>query len=116
MNLKPLLICLTIACAPGWASAAPSYLQYGAYQKAKEEPLARGYMSGLVRGVMMANDMIKSSTGKPLFCLPPNLGVNREFGNDLIDAVAELAAPENRSKLPVDALLMKGMKDMFPCP
>jgi hypothetical protein len=71
------------------------------------------FLAGNVNAFIWANDELRSSGRRELFCVPPSaaLGV-REVVNILLKHIKETPADEQR---PIGSVMLQSLKESFPC-
>lgn len=110
MKLKYLVLCSVLACTPTWAQ-----MKYNDFKEFKGSVEGLGYVSGLVRGVVWANQIVGIETGKKLFCQPQKLSISPEMATVYIDTYAAKLTPENVEKMPMELMLIRSLQATFPC-
>lgn len=111
MNLKTLALCTALLTSPAWAQ-----MEYKVYKAEKANPRMIAYVSGINRGAEWTNTAAEVETGKKVFCQPSGYSSNVTMAMGMIDAHAEGLSEAERSRTPIEMMLIKGLIATFPCP
>lgn len=118
-------ICLTMLCLFGAvAFALPSRWNFiSNYSRVKGSQEVGIYLAGAGGALLAANSALELNHAKKLYCQPNKLTLgpenyisifekrledNRDFYNKLIEKIG--------SDLPIEFVLLDGLKETFPCP
>lgn len=88
------------------------------YLQDKDSKTTLIYLSGLAEGLRWANADIKRANLPPLFCVPKKHVLRIENYQNILDRkIEELRESKlfDEDKLLVGPVLLKGLKDTFPC-
>ncbi len=105
-----LALALALAAEPARAEIdAGGFL----FALAEHRASARTYILGISTGVAAANNAVRNTTGRPLFCLPVDRSISPEQQIDILKSHL-LSAPDD-AKLPVSQAIINSMIHGYPC-
>jgi hypothetical protein len=80
----------------------------------KDMPMVHGYVVGVGRGFEWANADLTSRKQPALYCAPGNLAV---VGQQYIAMLEQQVSKRpDQGKLPASIVLLRALKETFPCP
>jgi len=72
------------------------------------------YLAGVRDALETINGSFVAQGASPLFCMPPTLVLTEEQAADIVTRTAAKAA-RNIDDLPIAIILLRGLKETFPC-
>jgi len=72
------------------------------------------YLAGVRDGLETVNGSLVAQGASPLFCMPAKLALTAEQTADIVTRTAAKAT-RNIDDLPIAIILLKGLKETFPC-
>lgn len=97
---------------PGIASASFTHEEY---TKFKEADGMKYYVTGVAVGVSWTNAYVRSSGGKPPFCIPDGAAFTPKDADAIISKGAQMVPANVLGGTKVEVLMMLGMGLMYTC-
>jgi hypothetical protein len=72
------------------------------------------YLAGVRDGLETVNGSLVAQGASPLFCMPPTLALTAEQAADIVTRTPGKATC-NIDDMPIGIILLKGLKETFPC-
>ncbi len=117
MNVLVRRLSIVVACCVVCALPSRAELRLRQYKELVNEPEFQTYIYGVGMGLSWANADLRDKKQQPLYCAPATTRVTRErylkilAGQIERDEKAGIADPE----APLEALLLFGLEEEFPC-
>jgi len=89
-------------------------LTVGEYQKYRDEPRIRSYLSGVFQGIHHANSLLELELKPRLYCPPDKLLLNVENVYQMIDATLK-SKPTVAKASPITGIILVNLQQTFPC-
>jgi hypothetical protein len=99
----------------GFVFSANAEVRFGDYYMAKNLEWFKFYISGVGSGFGWANVQLHARGLPPLYCQPDKLGLNADNLLKILDDYIEQKKDQLKPDLPVEMLLLQGLKETFPC-
>lgn len=110
-GLKHVGVVLLITWAVG---AIADGLTVEQYQKVRDDPRIRSYISGIGEGILYANESLELDKTTRLYCPPSNLALNVDNEYQMIDATLK-SNPTLPKTTSIAAIIVEAMRKTFPC-
>ncbi|PTU31703.1 hypothetical protein [Stenotrophobium rhamnosiphilum] len=113
LNFRLLIASVVMAIA----SPAVADIPLKDYKLIKSDPasaqIISNYFTGFARGLQWSNGYLQSQGGKLMFCMPPTIKLDADIIHGILDR--EIAARQYAETMPVEAIVLKGFVNQYPC-
>ena len=120
MRMSLVVLALCISSASVASKAADDLVTAKDMLANPQDEHNRTYLRGVWDGLRSANVTLEENHQKPLFCTPPKQEIPPD---QVINILGQYIGPDPRSpfkdvvaSMPVDAVLLDALQEVFPCP
>jgi hypothetical protein len=105
---------MALCIVSGAQAQTVRFKQFANPDNEKDALFNKIYLAGVRDGLETVNGSLVAQGASPLFCMPPDLVLTAEQAADIVTRTAKKAT-RNIDDMPIGIILLRGIKEAFPC-